>query len=356
MSTYLWAFSGASGLGALLLLRGVWWDRARGRPRCPRCWYLMIGAPSSRCPECGHLARRERDLYRTRRSRPLIALGALLLLVLPAGLAVKAYERIAEALKPRWERISTLQLGRFTVLRELERSGEGTRVRILHDGECKVIVPGWRVDLGGDSRDGTRTIGLGDDLTGDGVPDLIVHDYSGGAHCCLTYYIFELDPHAGPRPLATLNALHGHFAFEDADGDGRVECFGRDWTFAYWETSFAGSPAPEIVLRFRSGRFVLADDLMRTPAPLEAELAAMTDRILHGAENAGQWNAGAVPPDYWACLLDLIYHGHEPLAWDVAERAWPPGTPGRAEFLHDFRAQLSQSPYWPDVRAVSPNR
>ena len=45
----------------------LFWDRSRGRRRCPRCWYDMEGVPGKRCPECGRDARRERSLFRTRR-------------------------------------------------------------------------------------------------------------------------------------------------------------------------------------------------------------------------------------------------------------------------------------------------
>lgn len=66
----LWAAAFALGAWALL------WDRSRGRPRCPRCWYSMTGAlaasretdaPALRCPECGKQIRSRRGLFRTRR-------------------------------------------------------------------------------------------------------------------------------------------------------------------------------------------------------------------------------------------------------------------------------------------------
>lgn len=67
-------------LGAATLALGVFWDRPRGRRRCPKCWYDMSGVPGLTCPECGKVARSERRLRRTRRHRPIIALGVLLLL------------------------------------------------------------------------------------------------------------------------------------------------------------------------------------------------------------------------------------------------------------------------------------
>jgi hypothetical protein len=70
-------------LGVLLLVWALFWDRSRGRKRCPRCWYDMSGAGGStalKCPECGKDARRERRLLRTRRHWRWALLGALLLL------------------------------------------------------------------------------------------------------------------------------------------------------------------------------------------------------------------------------------------------------------------------------------
>jgi hypothetical protein len=52
-------------------------DPARGRRRCPRCWYDMSAAPSLTCPECGHTARDARRLLATRRSTRLALLATL---------------------------------------------------------------------------------------------------------------------------------------------------------------------------------------------------------------------------------------------------------------------------------------
>lgn len=66
-------------MGALIYL--AWWalfaDRARGRRRCPRCWYDMAHAPPPGmiCPECGFTARVERQFHRTRRRYVIAALA-----------------------------------------------------------------------------------------------------------------------------------------------------------------------------------------------------------------------------------------------------------------------------------------
>ncbi len=78
---------GLSALMACSLWLGFRWDRARGRWRCPRCWYdrhdaVAEGGEIGACPECGHKPRRPGDLQRTRRSRPLILLGFSLIPVI----------------------------------------------------------------------------------------------------------------------------------------------------------------------------------------------------------------------------------------------------------------------------------
>jgi hypothetical protein len=53
-------------------------DRARGRRRCPRCFY-PVAAGSLRCSECGHVASSERRLLRTRRRWRAVGAGCVLL-------------------------------------------------------------------------------------------------------------------------------------------------------------------------------------------------------------------------------------------------------------------------------------
>lgn len=61
-------------------------DPSRGRARCPRCWYDMAGAPTPRCPECGHLPRKAAHLYRTRASKKVLATSVAALLASGATL------------------------------------------------------------------------------------------------------------------------------------------------------------------------------------------------------------------------------------------------------------------------------
>ncbi len=89
--TWIWVtLAIAVGLPAAgLCAWALWFDRARGRPRCPRCWYPLdhlvrreadgtpgrSPPPAYICPECGHRAPSLRRLFRTHRRWRLAALA-----------------------------------------------------------------------------------------------------------------------------------------------------------------------------------------------------------------------------------------------------------------------------------------
>jgi len=70
--------------GAGLLAWALLADRARGRRRCPKCWYDLSGASPKGgivvCPECGRRITRARALRRTRRRWRWAALACVMLM------------------------------------------------------------------------------------------------------------------------------------------------------------------------------------------------------------------------------------------------------------------------------------
>lgn len=336
-------------VGAWVTWRGLVADRWRGVPRCPKCWYNMIGAEGLRCPECGHACRRARDLLRTRRRWRSVAAGGLMALALPAAWLGGNYGQwVLRRILPQWKVVERIELGRFVVERSLARWDDfhaGARVRVYGDGRLVSEMRGYILHVGDSSG---PVVGRGEDLNGDGMPDLLIYEYTGGAHCCSNYYFYALDSEFGLRALDRIEAEHGDVRFADLDGDGTNEMTTQDWTFAYWHTSFAGSPAPEVVLRWRGGRCVVAPELMERPASDAAEFAGWVERTLTEEENAAAWSHGGVPVSYWATMLRLIYTGHGDVAERFADEAWPAERSGeeKAAFLAEFRSQLARSPYW----------
>jgi hypothetical protein len=77
-------------LVGLLLYRGLWGDRTKGRARCPKYWYDMRGTlPRPEFPECGYDTRSERRLHKTHRRRGRIVVGAVLVLLSAYPLVIR---------------------------------------------------------------------------------------------------------------------------------------------------------------------------------------------------------------------------------------------------------------------------
>lgn len=202
-----------------------------------------------------------------------------------------------------------------------------------------------------DKQSGAQAIANGADITGRGRPDMTVSFYTGGAHCCLFVYIFELDPDF--RLLGTLDAADGdgsHFVVID----NRYYYSTEDWTFAYWYGSFAGSPAPSVILAYMEGAnnqhgFHLALDKMRRPAPTTEEWQKALADVHHELTLEGKNMFNFLPQVLWKEILDLIYTGHSDLAWKFLEEVGPRAQESPYPDLAAFCSTLKTSPYWPDL-------
>ncbi len=194
-------------------------------------------------------------------------------------------------------------------------------------------------------------IEAGTDILSRGRPDMIVTAWSGGAHCCYVHMIFELKPEL--RVVARLDDGDGDLAhFVDLDGDGHYYYEGNDWTFAYWDASFADSAAPAVVLRFvdddHGGRYHIAMDKMRGPEP-SAEQWTKAIRDARDAFAQGSRLGDVIGSKLRSNMVHMIYTGHSRLAWKLLDETWPAQKPGKEKFLSDFCSQLKNSQYWVDM-------
>ena len=226
--------------------------------------------------------------------------------------------------------------GRF----ELYRNGE-----LIHQQKNSHFYIGL---VSQEDKEGNEPVAMGRDMTGKGIPNLLISEFSGGAHCCFRFFLFEIGEKF--RKLAEIEAGHSELAyFKDLDGDRSLEFLGNDWTFAYWHTGFALSPAPQIILRFQDDRYVLSEDLMRKPAPSALEIGSKVQEIRHNES----WRENEPPVDLWAWMLELIYSGQAGTAWEVFDKAWPEEISGKKAFLDEFRAKLATSPYWAQIKKMN---
>lgn len=208
----------------------------------------------------------------------------------------------------------------------------------------------------------------GSDMDGDGIPDLLLYEYSGGAHCCTTVRHIE----CGERPLlrAEIHTWHSCPVYEDLDGDGRAEVRFVDTSYAYWNECYAASPFPPIVLRIRNGRYEMAEEIMRAKGPsgevVAKETKELGERIAHYHKVAERLTADGEPPEndevwedwplqtwrngdvsmpsaVWRMMLNLIYSGRCLEAVTFVDGIWPEGKSGKEGFLQDVADQVLSS-------------
>jgi len=187
---------------------------------------------------------------------------------------------------------------------------------------------------------------IGEDITGDGVPDVVVTAYTGGLHCCTQAIILSLGDTLAD--LGTVDGADGDVEFEDVDDDGLPEARVSDWRFAYWrEYPFVETIAPTVILKFRDGAFRPACDLMRDDPPDERTLRQRAQELSRG------WVAGDPPPDLYGYAVDLVYAGNADRAWRFLDLAWPARVPGKDAFISDLKDRLNGSPCWSPPPAAS---
>ncbi len=351
-----WALAGlAAAAGLMLALSALLPRRSDLRRRCPGCSYDLASAPAPTpaqpitCPECGRRLEHETDLRRARRRWGLALVGLLLTLPLVSFLSWRFGPRLLYTVLPEW-RVTSERIVGQTTIRTLVRRDPGSpeprdRVVILHAGAPILDVQDYAVTLGQTTFDpstgaGGRLRGAIDDLNGDGVPELLVFAFSGGAHCCYTVHLFELS--SPPRLIAAIDAQNGLGLVEIPPPDPRAGqvCINLpDQSFDYWNAPHAASPMPSVLFRLRDHQLQVDLDRMLAPPPPADQLAATAAAVRQAMAPPG----APLDPALWATMLSLIYSGQETFAWTFADQAWPPERPGKDAFLAEFRQLLARS-------------
>lgn len=211
-------------------------------------------------------------------------------------------------------------------------------------------------------KDNKPKLPLGYCSTGDGNPNLIVAAWTGGAHCCFDYRIFSLGPRF--KYCGIIHGLDSEMTFTDLDNDGVCEAIGHDFNFRYWNTSFAYSPAPLIILTLKGGTPRLAISLMKTPPLTPSKMRLIANELikLTSKENPDSSlpKTIAFDSEIWKKMLELIYTGNARQAWEVFDLVWPKDAAGdwisREKFIRTFNERLRKSQYWSQLRQLNGGR
>lgn len=341
------------------------WLLARPRPRvptCRRCRYDLSGTPADcPCSECGYFTAPHRRLMPRR--RPLAALACLMIgCALPAYVAqgrMRAYgadyylrlEPLYSCFPTRTIRTVQMDGAVIRVTEDRRNTGGGPVAVGIHGVGKSLKFSEYRMSLTDPSAQPHLR-----DPNENGVPDVVISTWSGGAHCCHDLIVVELAAD-GPRTLLELAMKDCRADFVQRDADAALEIELCDATFGYWNTCFACSPMPDVVLDWDGSTWSLATSLMYQAPPDVGVLAEKAEKIAAALFDPNAPEARPAlwhNPDLWGVMLDLIYTGHADLAFDFLDQAWPSDRPGKAEFRQEFLQQLATSPFFDGLKLLNP--
>jgi len=214
-------------------------------------------------------------------------------------------------------------------------------VLLEKEGQCQLLVSGQQVSI--------TSLHLPPDSAP--APQLVIGSYSGGAHCCFAYDIVSLGKSFAADAIDSADSPISLMGLGDGD---TPDITYSDMAFAYWNTSFAQSPAGQVRLTWDKDRYRLVDAGAGTqPQPSDAVLAAWQAEMTAAIKAlpspyvsiADQNNGKEGPqldPVIWSHLIDLIYAGYAEMAVDLFNKAWPNEIPGKDVFWKDFVTQMQQ--------------
>jgi len=244
----------------------------------------------------------------------------------------------------------------YSVRIYLDKNTSSGCFEILRSGKQVYFHDGQFFGLGGVTPESVQTpartpIKMGQSITSDKQPHLVVTGWTSGNHCCTTSYVFEIGPRF--KQVAKIEALYfGTSEFRDLGGDGDLRLVTADWTFAYWNVPCSSAHCPTVILRYQDGRYVPDLELMKIPAPSQTQLEQWANSFqakFAAPDLVNQWPA---PPEMWQKMLDLIYTGNMEVGWRLLDLSWP-DRGGKQGFIKAFKKQLSTSPYYAAITQSS---
>ena len=192
-----------------------------------------------------------------------------------------------------------------------------------------------------DHNDDEKDLYSGRDITGKGIPNLVISNWTGGAHCCHFLHIFELGKNL--KKLVTVEANSSSIRLIDLDNDGFPEVEFLDGSIDYLFASFAKSPGGRVVLKFKNNQYKVAFDLMRKPTLNQKQFEKIKIKIISAFKKE---KSPELPYDFLSSMMDLSYSGQFDLAMKIASETWPSDKPGFLVFKNKFTQALQDSLYW----------
>jgi hypothetical protein len=244
----------------------------------------------------------------------------------------------SESLEAAYIEGDKLSYAGYDVERSFDTAEKQSSARIKKDGRTLDTVC-----CGGLEKVTTR-FGLFPFL-GKKTKQLVIMQYSGGAHCCWSYKIYELSPSL--RTLFNGKQYEEYVGYElspeDIDGDGRLEFVQAVMAFDYFHMSHATSVFPSVVFAYdeKRGGYVPANRkfsaylLDGIEEDVQKALAKMTQADTQNVNGREKYLSAVL-----GVMLKYMYAGQEQEAWDFFLQHYT--LSDKAEIIEDIRRKLGE--------------
>ena len=186
----------------------------------------------------------------------------------------------------------------------------------------------------------------------DGVEELILQSFSGGAHCCWDLHIIKLSPKLS-KPI-DISLGNSDVSFKDIDGDGRLEWIMYDDVYSYFLTCFACSPSVEVIANYQEGKLHLRPKLIEKYTRKNLKKHLKLVRMVLDSD-------GDITPEdeerFSLALGNFLYYFYSGRVDDalrvIYEHFSFKNRAVKMLFLLTLSKQISNSYFWDDLRRIN---
>jgi hypothetical protein len=180
----------------------------------------------------------------------------------------------------------------------------------------------------------------GRDINGDGEPEAVIEGWSGGAHCCYTYWIVSLGRN---RRLIARLYNEEPIQFADLKHDSGIILVTVDGRFDYFdEMCHACSPFSSVYLKLEGDQLkdVSPEFWPRYQKEIDSQRGQLTSKEL--ADFRKEWKKDQpneqdtfeeTRQKVLGIVLAFLYGGKPEEAWKALDEMWPPGDKARMKDL-----------------------
>ena len=180
----------------------------------------------------------------------------------------------------------------------------------------------------------------GNDINGDGKPDVVIETHRTAGQCCYTYSI--LTPGENP-PLVRQITTTPPLVFEDRDNNGKIEISTHEFAFIGIEgLAESDSPRPMVIFRLRGNTLYNVSPAYWPEYQREIDAAKNTisrnaEELLIGRNNSSGASVGGKPKELspseekelldakgavLTMVINYLYGGHGEEGWKTIRDMW----------------------------------